>query len=390
MTPHSRVGRGLRAVACFLVACATSAVASGCSEDSPREPTSSAPSGYSGGTEFPGRDWARATPADADLAEEAVTDLTEAAAAAGSSCLAIVRDGRVVVDENWPGSGSRPQEVYSVTKSVTSVLIGVAEARGELSVEEPVSMYVPEWRDTEASEVTIEDILTGLSGRHWDAATDYGQMALRARDKTAFAIGLDQVAPPGTVWTYNNSAVQVLSAVLEEATGVALVDYAQEHVFEPLGMSDSALTMDRSGGTMTFMGMQSTCLDVARLGHLMLNQGRWAGDAVLDPDYVAAATRPGSDLNDGYGRLWWLNRPGTVMSPLLATTGRGGQELLDAGQLLVGAPQDIFWALGFKDQVMAVIPELEVVAVKLGPERAEVPFGYRELTTGVLDAVQPQ
>jgi S1-C subfamily serine protease len=82
--------------------------------------------------------------------------------------------------------------VASVTKSVTSTLVGIAADEGALSLDDRVSSYVPEWRGTRSEAVTIRDLLSNSSGRHWDLATDYGEMVLRADDKTSFAIDLDQ------------------------------------------------------------------------------------------------------------------------------------------------------------------------------------------------------
>lgn len=236
--------------------------------------------------------------------------------------------------------------------------------------------------------MTIRHLLSGTSGRHWDAATDYRDMAIRAEDKTAFAIGLGQDAPPGTVWAYNNAAVQVLSAVLHAATGMHPSEYAEQHLLTPLGMDDSSLATDQAGNALTFMGLQSTCTDLARLGQLMLNGGRWGDTAVISPDYVRAALTPSSELNAAYGYLWWLNQPGAVAGTGLATSGRGDQQAVE-GQLLPSAPSSTFWALGFNDQVITVVPDEGIVAVRLGPKPPEhAPFGFRELTTGVLGALQ--
>ena len=136
-------------------------------------------------------------------------------------------------------------------------------------------------------------------------------MAIGASDKTAFALALGQDAPPGDVWAYNNSAIQTLSAVLEAATGEDPVDYARTQLFEPLGMADSTLTTDAAGNALTFMGLRTTCLDLARFGYLMLRDGVWDGEQVVSSDYVEQATgRSSTELNAAYGLLWWLNREG--------------------------------------------------------------------------------
>jgi CubicO group peptidase (beta-lactamase class C family) len=235
--------------------------------------------------------------------------------------------------------------------------------------------------------VTVQDLLSNDSGRQWSLGLDYVEL-LRAPDKNAFGIGLGQDVPPGQTWAYNNAAIQTLSEVLETATGEAPADFAERTLFEPVGMSDSELTTDAAGNSLTFMGLHTTCLDLARFGYLMLRRGTWDGEQVVSADYVDEATAVSSTgLNAGYGYLFWLNHRGPVASPILATSGVGDNAIAD-GQLVPGAPEDVFWALGFNDQVVAVIPSEGIVAVRMGarpPE--EAPFGRAELTNGVLSAV---
>ena len=216
---------------------------------------------------------------------------------------------------------------------------------------------------------------------------DYGEL-IRAGDMNAFAIGLGQDAPPGQTWAYNNSAIQTLSAVLEEATGGSPADFAETTLFEPIGMDDSVMTTDGAGNTITFMGLQTTCLDLARFGLLMLQGGSWDGEQVVSGDYVAQATATSStELNAAYGYLFWLNHRGRIGSPALATTGEDSAAI-DDGQLVPGVPEDVFWALGFHEQVVAVIPSEGIVAVRMGAEPPpDAPFGRNELTTGVLAAL---
>lgn len=337
---------------------------------------------------FPGAIWERVAPSDVGLDPSKLETLVSKAAAADSSCLAVVRDGKIVIDEHGPGPDMPPREAFSVTKSLTGLLVGVAVGRGELSVSDKVADYIPQWRGTPSEAVTVEHLLTNTSGRAWDAGTDYGQMAMQATDKSAFAIGLGQEAAPGTTWVYNNSAVQVLAKVLHTATGIHPSDYAAEHIFGPLGMKNSHLGRDRSGEAMTFMGLRTTCLDLARLGLLMLHEGNWNGTQIVDADYARASVTPSTDLNRGYGRLWWVNAEGLVVSPTLATTGRDDRNTM-MGPLVPSASTNTFWALGFQNQTLAVLPESNTIAVRLGPEPSpQTPFGFRELTTGVLEAIR--
>jgi CubicO group peptidase (beta-lactamase class C family) len=338
---------------------------------------------------FPVPAWPRVAPADAGLDAAALDRLAADAEAAGSTCMVVTRDGHLVDERNWGApAADEPREAWSVTKSVTSTLIGIAQDQGLLTIDDRVSEYVPEWVGTASETVTIRDILSNASGRHWDADTDYVQMAFTAEDKTAFAVALGQDAAPGEIWAYNNSAIQVLEAVLEVATGESPVTYAERVLFEPIGMTHTHLTTDATGNALVYAGMQTTCADLARFGYLMLHFGEWDGTQIVSADYAAQATRQSSTrLNAAYGWLWWLNQRGPIASALIATRGPGDGSIAD-GQFLPGQAADTFWALGLFDQVVAVIPTEGVVAVRMGAEPpSDAPFGAAELTLGVLDAV---
>lgn len=376
-----RGAAGLLVPVLLLAACAPSSDEDGSGDrDAPHDPPA---------WRYPGEDWERLDAAEAGFDPAALDRLAGAAAAAGSTCLVVTRDGAVVDERYADGAGpDTTREAFSVTKSVTSTLVGIAQHEGALALDDPAARYIPEWQGTDAEAVTVEHLLSNVSGRHWDPATDYAEMALTAPDKTAFAIGLAQDEPPGRTWVYNNSAIQTLSAVLESATGRPADDYAEEVLFAPLGMADTDLASDPSGNPLTFMGLRTTCLDLARFGYLMMRDGAWDGRQVVPEAYVEQATgRPSTDLNAGYGLLWWLNHEGPVASPLVATSGATGEGVA-AGPIVPEAPEDTFWALGFRSQVLAVIPSEGIVAVRLGPPPPPgVTFAQGELTRGVLDAL---
>ena len=154
-------------------------------------------------------------------------------------------------------------------------------------------------------------------------------------------------------------------------------------------MAGSELRTDPTGNTLAFMGLQTTCLDLARFGHLALNRGRWGDDQVVSESYFEEATgRSSTELNAGYGFLWWLNRPGPIASPAVAT-GAPGEGSIAEGQIDPAAPEDVFWALGFQNQIVAVIPSEGIVAVRMGARPpAEAPFTQAVLTDAVLEALE--
>jgi CubicO group peptidase (beta-lactamase class C family) len=301
-----------------------------------------------------------------------------------------VRDGKIAGE--WYFRGTDPntaQDVYSATKSVASTLVGIAQDDGDLRIGDSASRWIPQWKGTSSQAVTVRDLLSMDSGREWSALTDYVRL-LAAPDRTAFAIGLGQAAPPGTVWAYNNSAVQTIDRVLARATGENVAAFAERRLLKPLGMTHSALATDGAGNTQLFEGMRSTCRDMARFGVLMLNHGSWGGKQIVSSSWVARATGPPSTkLNAAYGYLWWLNRRGPIASPLQPTTGEAGGDQKD-GQLVPGAPEDMFFALGFGNQIISVDPGSDTVVVRLGPGRAPEgsgPFTQKDTAAVVTEAL---
>lgn len=329
---------------------------------------------------FPGKEWQRHEGGDFRAYDQAL-------AAAGSTCVAVIKDGVLVHDTYWGGTDERSTRAsYSITKSVTAILVGIAADDGALDLDDKAAEYIPAWRGTAAAEVTIRDLLSNDSGRQWDYDTDYGQMIRRAPDKSAFAVDLGQDAAPGKVWAYNNSGVQTLEVVLEEATGEDVIDFATDRLFKPLGLRDTTWARDAAGNPTTYSGIDSSCLDLARLGLLMMRDGTWKGQQVVSKGFVDEATgRSSTKLNAAYGLLWWVNQPGRVVE-ILRAAGFPSDKAPYEGQLAPGVPDDAFWALGYGNEYVAVVPSKGVVAVRLGARPATPDaLTYEGFTRGAID-----
>jgi CubicO group peptidase (beta-lactamase class C family) len=317
------------------------------------------------GTRFPGAEWEHADPAAMGFDPRLMRRIARAAKPSETTCLLVARKGKVVGEWNWEDfPRDQPREVFSMTKSVTSTLVGQAQAGGDLDIDDQAEKYVEEWRGTKSRDVTVRNILSNDSGRFWDPATDYGQLP-QATDRTQFAIDLKQQYPPGKVWAYNNAAIQTLDRVISRATGQPTRDYAATRLFGPLGMAHTRMTADPAGGTNTFFGVQTTCEDMARFGYLFLHQGRWGDDQVVPRSWVTAAVgRPSQDHNAAYGLLWWINRSGPVIGPL--ATDAPGQPQPPVGRIIPGAAANVFTAQGLGGQTVLVDPGSKTVVVRIG------------------------
>lgn len=340
----------------------------------------------------PGEVWQTARPEDLGL-DPAVLERTAAAAkTAGSKCFLVVRDGRIAGEWYFDGTGPRTTHpVFSVTKSVTSTLVGIAQDEGALDVRDPAATWIPSWQGTPSQAVTVRNLLANDSGREWALALDYSQL-VGSQDMTGFAVGLRQSARPGSTWAYNNSAIQTLEAVLQSATGRDVAAYARDRLFRPLGMDDTFMDHDAAGNTMTYSGITSTCRDLARFGVLMLDEGRWGDDQIVSRAWVQAATgRPSTKLNAAYGYLWWTNHAGRLRGPLPDMAGAEQGPTKRRGRLVPGAPNDVFWALGLGSQIVQVDRRSGTVVVRLGdlvPRGTPSAFGPADTARIATDGVR--
>lgn len=315
-----------------------------------------------------GRPWPTTTPGAAGFDAARLDELADDAKAAESTCLAVVRDGRLVEQWNWGVPRGTPREVFSVTKSVTSALVGIAVRDGDLRLDDPVADYVRSWRDTPSAAVTVRDLLSNDSGRFWSLSSDYN-LLLTATDRTAYAVGLDQQYPPGSAWAYNNAAIQVLDRVISRAVGMPTDQYAAERLFTPLDMERTRMTRDGSGrSTNVFAGLQTTCLDLARFARLYLRDGLGPHGRILSSSYVRGSVgRSSTSLNAAYGHLWWLNRYGVLRGATDAVDDAGQPVEQHVGQLVPDAAPDLYSAIGFGGQIAMVDPGSHTIVVRIGP-----------------------
>jgi len=220
----------------------------------------------------------------------------------------------------------------SATKSITGLLVGMLVGDGLLTLDDPVSRYIPEWHVGAEHGVTVRHLMTMTSG----LARLYEGGIGSVTDKESLVFSLSLAHDPGTHWEYSNEGAFLLSPLLDRAAGQPIEDYARDRLFEPLGMDRTRFHVYPAGQAWTHADMETTARGLARIGFLMLNQGQWCGRQVVPQEWVAASTQPSQELNHDYGLLWWL-----FTDP-------------------VG-----YGALGYLDTNLYVFPDLGLVAVRM-------------------------
>lgn len=332
-------------------------------------------------TVYPGARWERDERGDFGVVDDRLR-------VDGSTCVAVVKDGKLVHDAYWNGGApEKQQRVYSIAKSLTSLLVGTFVDDGALDLDASASQQIREWRGTAAEAVTVRDLLSMTSGRRWTETIDR-QLIDESYDQTAFAVGLAQDHDPGAGWSYDNAAVQTLESVLEDVARTDdVVGLAKKRLLGPLGMRETTWGRDAVGNALTYSGMTSTCLDLARIGHLMLGGGAWGSGRVLSADYVRQATSPSSTHNAAYGLLWWTNAQGRIVE-VLRQAGFPTDKDPSERRLASNVPHDAYWAFGYGNQYIAVVPSEGVVAVRLGARPASPDrVTFDSFTADVLEAL---
>lgn len=236
---------------------------------------------------------------------ELLTTLVQEARDTRSSALVILQDGRPLVNDTFDGLGDRPIETMSVTKAVVSLLIGRAVTLGFLQdVDQPVSLWFPEWKQGQKQQLTLRHLLTHTSGLQNVPVAH--QELYPSPDLVQLALCAELDHPPGTQFVYNNKAVNLVLGVLARATGRPAEEFATDELFGPLGIQDWTWQKDTSGTPHGMSGLQLRPLDLARLGQLALEDGRTDNQILIDPDWMRMSTAPASPVTNSIGLLWWI------------------------------------------------------------------------------------
>ncbi|HEY7377209.1 MAG TPA: serine hydrolase [Steroidobacteraceae bacterium] len=280
--------------------------------------------------------WTSAAAADVGMDDVRVgRAVSDAAAMPRFRSLLIARHGRLV-SENYFGGADRSTvfDLRSVTKSVVSLLAGIAIQSGQLpGLDATVGQYLgaPYTLDDGDRAVTVRELLTMTSRYQWDEnrGDDYN-LWVTSSDHIQFLLDRRQTDPAGQ-FVYDSAAVNLLGFLLQKAVAEPLSQYATDHLFEPIGITSVAwedLEPDMvNGGS----GIHMTARDLLRFGQLVLQSGRSGAQQVVPEAWIATATSPkfpwrdsyGAQSGTSYGYLWWA--ADAPARPASFAWGYGGQ-----------------------------------------------------------------
>lgn len=280
----------------------------------------------------------------------------------------ILKDGKIVMEKYWNvgllGQSFNANSNWywaSAAKTLTSFLVGQAEQDEVINLESASSLFL---------------------GNNWSALTKEKEDRITVRHHLTMTTGLDDthgntactdaecltyLAEPGTRWSYHNAPYTILKGIIEGATNEDFDDYFQRKLKDKIGMD----------GFWSYQGYNhlyfSTPRSMARFGLLMLNNGVWNGQKVMDNDaYLSASIESSQDINPSYGYLWWLNGKSQLMLP--------GLQLKFNQYLTPSAPSEMYAAMGKNGQFINIVPSENLVVVRMGasPDQSLVPTEFQD------------
>ena len=291
--------------------------------------------------------------------------------------LLVVKNGYLVFEKyySW-GSPEKYAVVHSVTKSVTSALIGIALDKGYLnSVDQKLIEFFPEYitddLDPRKKEISLKQLLTMSSGFRWNDRGPVMRNWYTSSNWAKFTIQLPQENNPGDVFNYNSSTSHLLSIILSKSTKTSTLDFAKRNLFEPLGIQSAYWHQDPQGYYIGGFGLGLSARDLAKIGFLYLNNGYWNGQSIVSEYWVKESTDQQIQAFShpiygtfGYGYQWWVKKIDGCSS---------------------------FRAWGRRGQFIVVVPELDlVIAVTSEPAQPHPPTSihYSPLFDLVAASVQ--
>jgi CubicO group peptidase (beta-lactamase class C family) len=289
----------------------------------------------------------------------------------------VIRNGYMVLDAySYPYDSEIPHHIDACTQSISSALVGIGIDKGYIKDKsQPVLDFFPtrvaKNLDANKKTMTLENLLTmttGLECRDPFLYLQSGMMDMvipaewrMSRDWVQFIIDLPMAESPGTRFQYCNGAPFLLSAILQEQTGMNALSFAEKHLFEPLGISEVGWPSNPQGITLGYGHLFMRPQDMAKIGYLYLNNGSWDGKQIISSQWISASTRKYIDttLLPGYGYHWWIASP------------------------------NVYTAAGNKGQFIMVAPEKNIVAIftgRLSPEDFTIPIDL--LSSYIISAVK--
>lgn len=316
-----------------------------------------------------GDQWETVSFAELGWCDDQLDELLDYLEISNTKAFIVLKDGKIVIEEYFGDTNMNTNLPWnSAGKTLTGLMIGVAQENGILSIDDKTSDYL---------------------GTGWTSLTSEEEDQILIQHQLAMTTGLDDteaycvtpecltyLADPGTRWAYHNGPYTLLQDVIESASGITMNNYLNQNLKSKTGIQGAFIPL---GTNKVFFG---PARGMARMGLLALNEASWDTTAILsDMDYYNQMISPSQDLNLAYGYLWWLNGSSSFMLP--------SSQIVFPGSISIEAPADLFAGIGKNGQFMDVVPSQDLVVIRMGdaPNNDLVPLPFHNEMWEYLTAI---
>ena len=277
----------------------------------------------------------------------------------GTIAFLVIQHNEIILEKYWEGYNTKSHSnSFSMAKTIVTILMQKAIQEGYIKgLDQKVGDYFPHFNEGGNAKLTVGDLSRMSSGLDWEEAYSSPfsttAKAYFGDDLESLILGLNVVEEPNTEYKYLSGNTQLLSMIITKATGRSLSTYASEKLWKPMGASSDALWMlDKADGDeKAYCCFNSNARDFARFGKLWLQKGNWKGTQIIDTAFVELSVKPHFAETDYYGYSWWLEN-----------------NAFDT---------EVFMMRGLNGQYVVVIPEYDLIMVRLGHKRDVIDEGER-------------
>ena len=258
---------------------------------------------------------------------------------------------------------------WSMTKSVTSALFGILQKQGKININKPAP--IKEWATDKRAKITISDLLHMNSGLEWEenyeTICDATKMLFQTEDMTKSQLEKPAAFEPNSHWNYSSGTTNLLSGILRNQfkTHQEYLDFWYSALIDKIGMNSMIIETDMAGNYVGSSYGWATTRDWSKFGLLYLHNGKWNGEQLLDESWIKYTATPTNTSRGEYGAHFWLN----------------------AGGKFPDVPRDMYYCSGYQGQMVAIIPSLEMVIVRMGLKE-DPEFDFNGFLKGIITSVR--
>ncbi|MDO8316460.1 MAG: serine hydrolase [Flavobacterium sp.] len=258
---------------------------------------------------------------------------------------------------------------WSMTKSITSAMFGILQKQGKYDIYKPAPIAA--WQNDARKIITTNDLLHMNSGLEWEedynAISDVTKMLFQAEDMSRIQLEKPAAFKPNMHWNYSSGTTNLLSGILRKQfkTHQEYLDFWYSALIDKIGMNSMVIEMDMAGNYVGSSYGWATTRDWSKFGLLYLHKGNWNGEQIFSESWAKYTTTPTNRSKGRYGGHFWLN----------------------AGGHFPDVPRDMYYCSGFQGQMVAIIPSLDLVIVRMGLKE-DPNFDFNGMLKGIIGSLK--